>query len=497
MAMSCQDVSARMLELIYGELGDDERATLETHIAGCADCRAERQGLERTRAVARQALDEPVPARARAAILAAAAAQAAAAAAPSVAAGARTATAAAAPARAPRPPERRSFWDWVRARWTLPTLATVGAVAVFVLGSRLFLSPEKTYERGRQALAPAPAPAAAPSAALERQGPGASGVVEGSPAPAVAANEAAKQEEQAPAPRDDGAEKGARDKKSVHHNAGKRAVADDEPAPTGKPDLRGGRLDALLGKVGKADKGFGGSALSGLGDEADRESPRLKAKDEIGAAHGATSSGSAIGGVANRGEGRAFAPPPPPAAAPPAAKTRAADLAAAPKPEKPAKKEIADQLFAEPPPPRAQPASPAPVAEGSRPAPLEEEARESTTAMKRKAPARRAPEPAAPPLASAPPSSEKASGGKASEQKSAPAGAAAAPARAAATAVQRADRLFAEGRWIEAAAAYRELLRNDPRNGDADRWRKRLAMAQAEIDVSRRPSEKASAAPAR
>ena len=28
MAKSCQDVSARMLELIYGELGDDERAAL-------------------------------------------------------------------------------------------------------------------------------------------------------------------------------------------------------------------------------------------------------------------------------------------------------------------------------------------------------------------------------------------------------------------------------------------------------------------------------------
>jgi hypothetical protein len=168
------------------------------------------------------------------------------------------------------------------------------------------------------------------------------------------------------------------------------------------------------------------------------------------------------------------------------------------KPEKKAKKEISDEAFTAPPPPRAQPASPAAVAEGSGSAPLEEETAESSMkTIKRKAPAKRAQEPAAPPLASAPPSSEKASGGKASEQKSAPAGASAAPARAAETAVQRADRLFAEGRWIEAAAAYRELLRGDPRNGDADRWRKRLAMAQAEVDVSRRPSEKASAAPAR
>ena len=37
---------------------------------------------------------------------------------------------------------------------------------------------------------------------------------------------------------------------------------------------------------------------------------------------------------------------------------------------------------------------------------------------------------------------------------------------------QRADRLFAEGRWAEAAAVYRELLRRNPRNDDADRWRR-------------------------
>jgi hypothetical protein len=46
----------------------------------------------------------------------------------------------------------------------------------------------------------------------------------------------------------------------------------------------------------------------------------------------------------------------------------------------------------------------------------------------------------------------------------------------------QADRLFAAGRWVEAANAYRELLRRDPRNPDAPRWRKRLAAAQAAVD---------------
>jgi hypothetical protein len=47
------------------------------------------------------------------------------------------------------------------------------------------------------------------------------------------------------------------------------------------------------------------------------------------------------------------------------------------------------------------------------------------------------------------------------------------------TLLQRADRLFAEGRWTEAAAAYRELLRRDPRSDDAERWRRRLVAAES------------------
>src|SRR5262249_54389322 len=53
------------------------------------------------------------------------------------------------------------------------------------------------------------------------------------------------------------------------------------------------------------------------------------------------------------------------------------------------------------------------------------------------------------------------------------------------TLAQRADRLFAEGRWGEAAEAYRELLRRDPRNDDAERWRRRLIAAE-NADTSER-----------
>src|SRR4029079_15504707 len=44
---------------------------------------------------------------------------------------------------------------------------------------------------------------------------------------------------------------------------------------------------------------------------------------------------------------------------------------------------------------------------------------------------------------------------------------------------QRADRLFAEGRWAEAAEVYRELLQRDPRNEEADRWRRSLVAAES------------------
>ena len=150
--ISCQSVSARMMDLLYGELSGDERATIEAHLAGCPSCRAELAAFQGTRTSARRALDadEP-PARAHQAILRAAAAAVA--------------------AKQPRPIEARSatphpsFWERWRARWTLPTFATLGAVAVVVLASKVFLEPDKTVELGRQALqsAPAETPAAPPT----------------------------------------------------------------------------------------------------------------------------------------------------------------------------------------------------------------------------------------------------------------------------------------------------------------------------------------------
>src|SRR4029079_9380630 len=97
--------------------------------------RAELDGFERTRALARRGLDEAPPARVHAAIMQAAAAHLATQAQP------------AAVARKPPTPETLSFWDRLRARWAFPTLATVGAVAVFMVANRVFLNPERTLEQ--------------------------------------------------------------------------------------------------------------------------------------------------------------------------------------------------------------------------------------------------------------------------------------------------------------------------------------------------------------
>src|SRR5580698_774739 len=154
MATDCQDVSARMMELLYAELSPDDRAAVEAHIAACASCRAELAGFQGARAVARRTLDaDAPPARAHQAILRAAAA--------------------AVTSKQPQPmearpvPARPSLWERFRARWTWPTFATVGAVAVVVLASKVFLEPDKTVELGRQALRPAPAaaPASPPAGA--------------------------------------------------------------------------------------------------------------------------------------------------------------------------------------------------------------------------------------------------------------------------------------------------------------------------------------------
>jgi hypothetical protein len=176
MTLSHDDANARLLELVYGEAAPVERAALEAHVATCERCAADLAALGETRARARVALDDgdrdvPVPARVHARLLAAATQAVA-----PVAALARPPVAVASPPMpaAPVPPSAPSFWERLRGKWTLPTFATLGAVAVVVIASKIFLEPRRTMERGREVAggsAPPPPPAVTTARSLEKGGP--------------------------------------------------------------------------------------------------------------------------------------------------------------------------------------------------------------------------------------------------------------------------------------------------------------------------------------
>ncbi len=473
MATSCEDVSARMMELLYGELPEGERAAIEAHLgqigqagsdrAGCARCRAELADLQKTQAVARQVLDETPPARAHQAILRAAAAAVA--------------------ARAPVPerravPTRASFWDRLRSRWTLPTLATVGAVAVFLLASKIFLEPDKTYERGRQGLVPPPAEA---------------------PASAPAAQEPATPppiEAQAPATRAAPEPSGA--------TGGKR--------PSGRTkDEVGGEL----GNLGTIDAPAANQrrAVPEAHAKAKREAAPL---EELAPPHPAR---------ADRAEraDRSFAAPPPPRTVQPAqagpaddeivgldrndseksrqSEGRGAGMGGAvnkslgpkaPAPAKAAKKGFGgldDDFDGR----AAGSAESAPTGSLAQEAAPRDKSARSASAPAPAPPPTRAPMPAKRDLSDKTSASDEASEASASEDDEAPAARSRSVRRAEApvardqtapkaeTPVARADRLFSQGRWTEAAAAYRELIGRDPRNADVGRWRKRLAACQAAL----------------
>jgi hypothetical protein len=411
MPIGCDDLDARMLELLYGELPEGERAALQAHLdsdgGGCDRCRRELAELRGARAQARQVLDEAPPARAHAAIL-------------------RVAEAAAAARARVAPtvtPARGSWWERHRSGWTFPTLATIGAVAVFLLANKIFLEPEKTYERGRQGLAPAPAPAA-----------------EAPPAEAPGTNE--------PAP-----------------SAAPEALRPAKPsaAPTGGgPPPRGG--PGASGSI----KGAGTGAddlLVGGAPPSHRAKRASAGKEESAAIRPVThAERAAKADVEDNPLDESFAPPPPPRMAQPAA--------AAPQPA-PAKKSLSDadlERLMEDRSGGGVPTSPAATGARAKAAPSRAEMEEGSAAS-------------AAPRASAPkakrPAEEEAEEAAVDDSDAAPA---LKRGHQDGMAVGQADRLFAAGRWVEAANAYRELLRRDPRNPDAARWRKRLAAAQAAVD---------------
>jgi anti-sigma factor RsiW len=435
MAMAThEDVNARLLELVYDELPPGERAALQAHVDGCARCQADLAAFAQVRAVARQVLDEPPPARARAAILQAAAAEAA--------KGPVTAAVpvplAAAPATKPRVKEAKpSFWDQLRARWALPTLATVGAIAVFLIASRFLLEPNRAYERGKTAVAPVPTAETldplAPSSSSDGKAPPReeprADVPQGLQ-PSVG-NDAVDK---------DRARRRVQVERAVREGA-EAKLAEKAPVSAAKPA-------APAAKPHKRDLQFSGDATSGAGKGAAGGAPIEDLLNE-----------------AVRGERRGFAPPPP---------AREADGVGSVGGAK--KKSAADEAgddFARPAP------APAPAA-----APRAKREEESLSKEADSAP-----------MAAEAEESEGAAQDKSTKTKSRPASAPA-PSAGPSPMVQRADQLFAQGQWSAAALAYRALLSRDPRNADAPRWRQRLQVAEHQVEAAKAAAKATKGKPA-
>jgi hypothetical protein len=462
MTLAHDDANARLLDLVYGEGTPDERAAIEAHVATCAACQAELASLGDTRARLRTALeDAPVPARAHARILEAAT-QAAAPVAAAARAAAAAPLAAAAPVR-PRAPSSAagpSFWQRLLGKWTLPTFATVGAVAVVVIASKVFLEPEKTMERGREVAAPAETAA---KDELEAK---------------LRANEAM-------------AEKVAEAK----GEADKSQLQAEPPPRRFGPGGVGGGSAAFKGKEGARPGLLGGGSLA----------QRL-ARSRAGAGAGATGGlDNLIGG--NAGGVAAPAAPPPPtktasrddsfasppsgwkersvAPAPATAPASAPSAAAAPseKLRKVSKKSVADNALdglgdfrggvpsaAEEADIRSESgAGAAPTSLAKKPAPADR-----PVVAAHAAPARE-PAKAEQPQAKSDAKYRRVSkdkgafdddegeGGKVSKQS---------------VLVTGADKLFAARRWSEAVVAYRDLLRRYPDDARKAQWRTRIAQAQ-------------------
>ena len=484
MATNCEDVSARMMELLYGELAADERASVDAHVAGCARCRSELEGFEKTRAVARQVLGEAPPARAHAAILKAAAARVAAQAQPA----ARRAVA----------PERPSLWARLRLRWALPTFATVGAVAVFLIANRVFLNPERTLEKVHHE-APEAAPPEAPALA-----PAAGGMAEPAAASegAKASDSEAHLRQQLQAARERLAEvqKSAR---SEGHGKKELEAPVEMRGGDQKPAAATGRVEDYR-RRGKDAPGAAPATPPRASRRAIADNPLDGLLDSAPAAPTAP----AVKEKAERDRSR-FAPPPPPRGEPAAApEARSADKAEAPKRKMPAEAQPAappkgslDDLLSAPSGGARAGGSVGGLESGknkgggygsgptAQPAPVTTSSSAPTSRHAAPSPAIAPPAPAAAP----PPPAAKARAKASDEAEEAPAQApaeadtkaekkkkaGAARPYASETLAQRADRLFAEGRWAEAAEVYRELLQRDPRNEEAERWRRRLVAAES------------------
>ena len=418
--MTCAEIKDRTIDYLYAELSAGERAAFDQHLAGCDSCRAEVSGLQGTLHQARAAVkmtDEAPPPRVRVAVLEAARAAAGAAALP-VAAAARTVPVR---SRTESKAESGGFWEWLKRPWFLPLVGATAVVAIFVLVREPVTKPTSMLPTVEKSAAPEPAPAAPQTptpevAANDRPVPAAAPPADWKARPAAPARKPALAKAKREAAN---GLYGVRDGANNEKDSDRFAVP-----PPSRPTTRADSIDDLLSGV------------------------EHRRKEESGAGAGVGHPGGpGAGGVASRSQ---------PA---PAEKKQVADL----------KKQVADL-------------------ERHR-APSQEAAKVARAPAPVAAPVAMEPSPAA--ASAPPPPPARASRGRALDEaegatqlqaettmdtrpakgKKADKAAELSPFE---QQVRRADRLFSDAHWAEAAAAYRELLRQYPDHKLVAGWKGRV-----------------------
>jgi len=438
--MKCTEVSSLLVDFLYEEMPADQRREFLAHVEGCSSCSAEVKAMSSTLGHARAALRGPLaeepPPGVRARVLEAA----------------RSAeTATAAKLRPARVPDPEGFFArlW-KTPWLVPALGAAGvATAVFLV--KVIKNPQVLPEQKPAVIEALTQPVAAPQALKQAQ-PRPEADQESVAAPATPAQGLASKPS-------------ARSERDSQVES-KRAAAAGKPhfAPPDRESLASSRRhvydDPLAGvsretrpraPVDEAAARKGGGKAVPPGDAlADAKAKRAPApaihanKDEtalddlLRSVPGTRKAPIAEGAGSS---GRWAEPPPPRAAGAPAATApAAAKLAPIEKAEAIADLEDrAGSRVAEEPPPSAAPA-------------------------KVQAPVRAAP--ASPAAQSEGPADKK----KASEKKE---------TISFGERVRKAEKLFAEKKWVEAAAAFRTLLAQAPSNPAAKTWRERLAAAES------------------
>ena len=455
--MKCADVSTLLVDFLYEEMPAEQRREFLAHVDGCASCSAEVKAMASTlghaRAALRGPLSEEPPAGVRARMLQAAEAA-------SVAKEPDSAK----PRRAPQP--QGFFARLWKTPWLIPALGAAG-VATVVLLVRVIKNPQVFPEQRPAATEILEQPAAAPEGLQQAQQP-----AEAEPKPAFP-SPAAPVLAKKPIAESDSDFYAER-----KHAASKPHAAEHAPSKLGTAGRRLTELsDEALGGAGealaRAPAGAATTAKGGFRAAAPSKAPTAAIatrqpatrveKDESILDHApkplAEGRSGAIGAGAGSSARWAEPPPPRPAAAP---------IAAAPSPRV---AEAAPAAFAAAP----APAETAPAKKTKR-APALEDQLESAPQESVRAPERakaQAPMPPASPAARAEAPADKK---KVSENKD---------SISLEERVRKAEKLFAEKKWAEAAAAFRTLIAQAPSHSAVKTWRERLATAEGAEEQGR------------